>query len=231
VLKLASVNNIKKAFKKTGGKMGFMISKPENTGLNWEPVPQGVYASTCYAVVDLGTHINELYGNKQHKCWIAWEFPNELIEIETDGKKEEKPRIIAGFYTVSLHEKSNLRRVLESWRGRGFSDDELEGFDISKILDTSCLINVIHKPKANDATQVRATIGAIMPMTKDTPKLTRINPLTYFSFEDHGVNIPEEIPQGIKDMIMKSEEYKELTTNPEGEWKSAPGFIDDDECR
>ena len=183
--------------------MGFTAKDSGGSGGEWEPVPRGVYQAVCYAVVDLGTQFSQLYGVEQHKAWLAWELPTERIEI--DG--EDKPRVISKFYTVSLHEKSNLRQHLESWRGRSFSSKELEGFDISKLFGVNCQINVIHKE--NQKGKTRADIGSIMPLSKGMKKVDSEAEYIYFSLEEHGLDIPDNVPDGIRNMIMKSREWNE----------------------
>ena len=191
--------------------MGFTVKDSGGSG-DWEPVPRGVYQAVCYAVVDLGTQFSQMFGVEQHQCWVAWELPEERIEFEG----ENKPRVISKFYTVSLHEKSNLRQHLESWRGRAFNAKELEGFDISKLIGANCQINVIHKQKAKGG--VKADIGSIMPLSRGMQRKDSEAEYIYYSMEEHGLAIPENIPDGIKGMIMKSREYNE-TGQQNDEWR------------
>lgn len=206
-------------------------AKDTGSGNNWEVVPKGVHHGVCYALIDLGTQYSEIYNVSQHKCWIAWELPHERIDIETEeGDKENKARVISKFYTVSLHEKSNLRQHLESWRGRVFTKDELKGFDLSSILNVNCQINVIHKKKKNGDN--KAEIGAIMPLGKSQQKIKAENNLVYFSLEEHGLEIPENVPDGIKAMITKSSEYNQqgqMNDWPEPNYPDEPPIHNDDD--
>jgi hypothetical protein len=49
---------------------------------------------------------------------------------------------ISKSYTVSLHEKAGLRKDLAAWRGRDFTDEEAEAFDVSKLIGAYCMVNV-----------------------------------------------------------------------------------------
>jgi hypothetical protein len=158
---------------------------------------------------------------EQHKCWIAFQLPTERIEIEVEGERLDKPRVISKFFTVSLHEKSALRGFLESWRGRQFSPSELQGFDISNLIGANCQVNVIHKIKKNGSK--RADIGSVMPLSKGMKKYSIEGEKLYFSWEDHGYDIPDEIPDGIKQMIMRSREYNEL-----GQRNDSPNTVTND---
>ena len=201
--------------------MAFTAKNSGGSG-DWEPVPRGVYQAVCYAVVDLGHQFSQMFGVEQHKAWIAWELPTERIQFEG----EDKPRVISKFYTVSLHEKSNLRGDLESWRGRSFTPKELKGFDISKLIGANGQINVIHKE--NQKGQTRSDVGSIMPLSKGMKKYDSEAEYVYFSFEDHGTSMPENIPDGIKSMIMKSREWNE-TGQQNDDWRSdnAPPELQD----
>jgi len=185
-------------------------------GTDWEPIPSGVYHAVSCGVVDLGTQFNEMYGNEQHQAWLSWELPEERLQIEIDGEMEDKPAKISRFYTVSLGTKAWLRQHLESWRGREFTQAELDGFDISKLLGANCLLNVIHKK--NKKGETKAQISSIMPLSKNMQKRGIEGEKLYFSIEEHGLNIPESVPEGIKRIIMKSKECNE-TGQQNDEWR------------
>ena len=125
--------------------MGFVAS--DSGGGNFKRVPAGAYIGRCFSLVDLGTQLTTgQYGEKlQHKIRIAWELFGEdengqPLTIDVDGK--EMPMTISKGYTVSLHEKSSLRKDLAAWRGRDFTDEEAKAFDVSKLLGAYCMVNV-----------------------------------------------------------------------------------------
>jgi hypothetical protein len=45
-------------------------------------------------------------------------------------------------YTASLFEAATLRKDLESWRGKSFTEEELAGFDISNLIGCTAKIEV-----------------------------------------------------------------------------------------
>ena len=49
------------------------------------------------------------------------------------------------------------------------------------------------------------------------PKLDAESEFVYYSMEEHGLSIPDAVPDGIKAMIMKSKEYNE--TGQQDEWR------------
>lgn len=106
------------------------------------PAPEGVHDAVCVDVVDLGLVETTWQGHtkKTHKVRIAWEIDKEMPE----GKGRF---IVMGRYTFSMDKKSNLRKMLKSWRGRDFTKEEMEGFDLEKIISAPCQIVVTHNDK------------------------------------------------------------------------------------
>lgn len=129
-----------------------------SAGPKFTPAPAGTHAAVCCDVVDLGIVKVEYAGKakQQHKVNIVWQ-----IEEERD---DGKPFTVRKRYTVSLHEKSSLRKDLESWRGRAFTDEELRGFDLENLLSVPALLNVIHAPGRDGSTF--ANVSAIMKLPK-----------------------------------------------------------------
>lgn len=126
--------------------MGF-IAKDSGGGGDFKKVPPGVYVARCFSLIDMGTQISDgQYGAKeQHKIRIGFEVFGEddlgvPLTINMDGK--EMPLTISKTYTLSLHEKAGLRKDLAAWRGRDFTEEEAKGFDISKLLNVYCMLNV-----------------------------------------------------------------------------------------
>ena len=103
-------------------------------GEEFDVIPEAIHHAICYGVYDLGTHINPTFGKSEHKVLIQWELPGQRIDIEKEGKMVNLPRAISKRYTLSLHKKANLRKDLESWRGKSFTEQEEEAFDIIKLL-------------------------------------------------------------------------------------------------
>jgi hypothetical protein len=183
--------------------MGLTVKK---SGSFLDPVPEGLYQAVCYGLYDLGTQFQERFGKSVPKVLIAWELPSERILVEQDGVKKDLPRAISKQYTKSLHEKANLRKDLESWRGKAFTEDELEGFDMKKLLGANCMIQVIHKTKEG---KTFANVANIVSLPKTMDKSGCENPFRYFSFEDGDI-LPDNTPSWISDLIKASEEWATL---------------------
>ncbi len=167
----------------------------------------------AYALVDLGTHPNPVYGGEQHKVLISWELPDCRGDFEKDGQKVNMPRVASKRYTLSLSEKADLRKDLESWRGRKFTAAELAGFDLKAVLGTPCQLQIIEKT-AKDGRKI-SVVGAVMALPKGMtrPKQTE-TPLAFFSFEEAGEKpeLPQGLPEWVSKIVMASREWKESRT-------------------
>lgn len=131
-------------------------------GGDFTPVPQGPHPAICDMFVDLGLQetTGKFAGKVQHKVYFRWQIPSLRLSYEKDGQTFEGPMTIGGKYTLSLHEKAALRKLLQSWRGKAFSPDELKRFDVTTVVGKACLLSVSHAPR--DGGGVYANIDSVM---------------------------------------------------------------------
>jgi len=148
---------------------------------------------------------------KLHKVRVTWELPLETKVFNPE--KGEQPFSISKEYTLSMHEKSNLRKDLSSWRGRGFTDDEAKAFDITKLLGVACMVNVVHNQGQNGNTY--ANVMAISPLPKGTQCPAQVNKTFVFSFENFDQDAFNSLSDYLKERIVKTPEYKGRNERPE----------------
>lgn len=129
--------------------------------MEFETVEAGVYTALCYRVLDLGTQTTEFAGETKeaHQIMISWELFGENARM-SDGR----PFSVHKRYKLSLHEKASLRKDLEAWRGKKFTQDELNGFDVVNVIGTACTMQVMLSEDGKFA-----NVGTIMS-TKEMPK-------------------------------------------------------------
>lgn len=185
-------------------------------GADRELTPAGTHVATCIKFIHFG-HVKEInfHGQEQYmdKCRLAWELPNEMrVFDEAEGPK---PMMVSKDYTLSLGEKSNLRKDLESWRGQSFTPEELLGFDVETIVGKPCLINVIHAIAKSGSKYSK--IASITPLMKGTEAPAQINTSFIWNYDDKfDLNILENMHQWFQDKIKGSLEYKEhLNPDPD----------------
>jgi len=128
---------------------------------NFEPVPMGTHVARCITVVNLG--LQESKWGPKAKHYIGFEVPSVRVEWEKDKQKHEGPAIIGSTYTSSLSPKAILRQHLESWRGKAFTEAELEAFDLMNLLGVPCMLSVTHTVNGSN---VYANIASIMGLPK-----------------------------------------------------------------
>lgn len=186
---------------------------PEATqGGDFEPAPAGSHIAVCVRVIDLGTQEVTFQGQtkQQHKVSIAWELPDERRD---DGK----PFLITNRYTLSMHEKSTLRKHLESWRGRAFSHEEIGpggSFKPRNLLGVGCMLSIIHQER-NGRTYANISSVSKMPKNMQTPAAE--NPLIYFSLKPDEFNEDQlgALSERMQETITASPEYRRLM-DPDG---------------
>lgn len=126
---------------------------------NFEKAPTGNQQAVCAFIHDIGTQVGEYKGEPtvRHQVIISW----ELAETMTQGENAGKPFMVSKYYTLSLNEKATLRKDLESWRGKAFTEDELREFDLERLIGANCFLNIT-------ATESdKRKIAAIAPMPKN----------------------------------------------------------------
>lgn len=179
------------------------MSKWSDSGKEWEQPETGNQVARCIRVIELGTQEKEYQGQKSWKkqTLIVWELPNSLM---SEGEHAGKPFTISQFYTASLSEKANLRRDLQSWRGKEFTQEELDGFDQKRIIGQPCLLNLIEKEG-----KVRvSTVSAIVRGMTIPPQ---VNESFFYDIDDKESGNWDKLSDGIKALIMKSKEWQSPT--------------------
>lgn len=173
-----------------------MIVKSEGNS-EIKQLEPGVYTCIASAIIDLGIQESSMYGNKQRKAIIVWNIVGETVKIND----EEKPRVISKEYTMSLNEKSTLRRDLQAWRGKPFTVEELKGFDLANILNVPCQIQINQEEKNGKTYTVIAGIMSI-PKGMQVEKLE--NTYVFDTYEPASWIYYDLIPNWIKEKIKKS---------------------------
>jgi hypothetical protein len=185
----------------------------ESNGSNYQPLEAGTYAARCYSMVHIGTVTENVMGTdkQMNKVRISWEIPTELKEFKQG--EGEKPYVVSKEFTLSLHEKATLRKFLESWRGKNFTDEEAKKFDITKLLGIACMISVTHK--TNQAGKTYAEITSVSPVMKGFEVPAQINKSMELNYDNFNFEFFETLPDFIKIKMKESVEYKKMINNYE----------------
>lgn len=178
----------------------------EGGGGQFEQVPTGSHIARCYACIDLGTQPKS-FNNEVHmerQVSIAFELPTVKMEGKYDPKAKGRPMMASRKFKQSLHQKANLRKFLEGWRGRAFKPGEAEQFDPKKLPGLPCRVNVV---ESQDGT--RTFIDSIAPLGKGEKIPKQINPSVYFSLdpEEFDPAVFDKLSNSMKEKIAKSPEF------------------------
>lgn len=179
-------------------------------GSNYTPVPAGTYAARCFSMIHIGTVTETIMGEEKtlNKVRITWELPTETKVFKEENG--EQPYVVSKEFTLSMHEKATLRKFLESWRGKGFSEDEAKSFDISVLLGKGCMLSVIHKTSKSQKTY--AEISSVTSVPKGMTVPPQVNPNYEFNYDPFDEVKFNALPDFLKDKIKSSREYKISTS-------------------
>ena len=163
------------------------------------PVEAGVYMAVCIGFIDLGEQYSEKFKNYSCKGMYVWELPGETIEI--DG--EQKPRQLSKEFTISGSNKSNLRKFIESWNSKSYSDEEFMEFDVFEQIGKPCQLNVVL-----NETKEYANVDNLMPLPKGFPAPTTDTKPIMWDMDAWNDEVFAELPEWIQDKIKKSQQYQ-----------------------
>lgn len=195
------------------------------TSTEFKRVPAGSHIAVCNLIADCGMQPGSaLYPNPKRKLYVRFEIPTERVEYEKDGQTVEGPMTLGSFYTASMNEKATLRKHLESWRGRSFTDEEAAQFDVSAILGKACMLSVVHSESGGKTYANIASIGAV---PKGVPIPKSENPLLYYDKHSPAGDL-DKLPKWLQDKINGQIAGVVTTQEPEPMPKDAGAFEDDD---
>lgn len=177
-----------------------MIAK-NSGGVEIPKLEGGVYTAVSSAMIDIGLQTNEKFDKTQRKFMMVWTILNEQVEI--NGEMQD--RVISKEYTFSLHEKSTLRKDLQAWRGKAFTEEELNGFNLLNVLSKACQLQIILEEKNGNKYN---NIAGIMSLPKGT-EIKGVDDSYSFDFEEESTWVHyKDIPNWIREKIKKANNYE-----------------------
>lgn len=202
------------------------IKAPVGGSRDFKLLPAGAHFSCCVMVVDIGMQ-EGFNGKPQHKVYLKFEVPDERVEYTKDDVQHEGPMTIGTTYTLSMHEKANLRKDLENWRGASFTDIEAAEFDIGALVGKCCQVMVTHNKKGD---KTYANLTGIMGLAKEqkarAKDLRTENPLIVYSVSAPDIETYNSLPEWLREKIdgRIQSDAKETTREPA---TSTEGWDDD----
>jgi hypothetical protein len=135
----------------------------KNSNGDFTPAPEGLWPGVCVDVVDLGIvqPKNPAY-KPQHRIQLRW-----ILDAEPPLPTGQ-PHMAVRSFGLSLGEKSHLRPLLEAWRGKKFTEEELEGFDVERLIGVNCQVQILHNKYQG---KTYGNVQAVVPPAKGVPKM------------------------------------------------------------
>lgn len=191
-------------------------------GGDFKRAPSGSHIAICNLVADCGLQPgSQAFPQPKRKVYIRFEIPSERVEYEKDGQQVEGPLTIGSFYTASMNEKATLRKHLEGWRGKKFSDDEAATFDVSAIIGKACMLSVVESESGG---KVYSNIAGIGSLPKGIPVPQAENDLLLYD-QESGPKQYEMLPKWLKEKIDAQLTQSRPAAN---ESHAGSDFVDDD---
>lgn len=190
--------------------------KPQKSAGNFKPVPEGPHPAILYSLIDLGTQQGTYQGkpaNPKRKIAMRFELHGEDTKLE-DGR----PMSIGKTFTLSSSAKGNLRPFMEGWRGKAFTDDEFEAFDLQNMLSKPAIITVVEDGEYRVINGISRLIAGMQP-----PVMA--NKPVYLSLEpgEFDAAVFESLSDKVKDTIRQSPEYRIVTGQETAAFAQATG--------
>ena len=192
------------------------MKAPVKESKNIDPVPEDTHHSICIAVYDLGTSYHEGYvyqdkkipGGDRRDCVLIFEIPKQRFKFRKDDEEFDLPRTIPKKYNFSMSQNANLRRDMQTWRGRAFTDLEAADFEFRALLGANALLGIIHKSSKSQPDKKFAEIASITKLVEGMEKKRPETPVSFFCFDDSDANeFPNEMPEWVEKIIKESHEW------------------------
>jgi hypothetical protein len=106
-----------------------------------------------------------------------------------------------------MHEKAGLRKFLENWRGKTFTEDEAKRFDVSNLLGAPGMITVTHTVKEG---KTYSNIAAIAPVMKGMTCPDQFNSSKILSYDNFNFELFNELPKFLQDQMAATPEYGKI---------------------
>jgi len=193
---------------------------PKSDTTTFEVCPGGTYAATCCRVIDLGTQTTKYNGKpkSQRKVYLEW----QLTELDAEGL----PFYVGERYTLSSSEKATLRKHLEAWRGKRFTEDDFgdhEGaFDIRSVLGAPCLLSITQSERDG---KTYANIASLGRLPKEMRAPVLVADPVYFSLDEFDHEVFDSFSDRLKETIERSPEFEQVIAHTQAA-DTSPGFED-----
>lgn len=198
--------------------MSLKLKDAKSGGDFVRPEP-GTHPARCYAVIDLGTHTETTqFGIKTNrKIQISWELPEETHVF--DEKKGPQPFSVHKRYNFTMGAKATLQVDLESWRAKKFTPEDIENFEIKKLVGKPCVLS-LQESESNGKTYTN--VKSVSPPMKGQAVKPGVNKQVYYDVTMGQNDVFDSIPEFLQKYIATCEEW---SGSPDDDGKSDDNFL------
>lgn len=177
--------------------------KPQKSAGDFKQVPEGPHPAILYSLIDLGTQEGTYQGKPakpKRKIAMRFELHGEDTKMD-DGR----PMSIGKTFTLSSSSKGNLRPFMEGWRGKAFTDEEFEAFDLRNMLGKPAIVTIVEDGEYR-------VINGISRLIAGMTAPVQANPDTYLCLEEgeYDGTVFDKLSDKLKETIRQSPEWKAL---------------------
>ena len=178
---------------------------------DFEVPPEDNHGAFLVAIVDLGTQKVSYQGTVKElaQVYLCWELTN----CPMSGMKDVN-HVIGKAYTLSLHVKSGLYKMIHSWRGQPLAEGET--LDLHKLFGVPCLVNVTHSPGTEGRVFAKMADVSRVPKNMKVEKAKR--PTLFWEIETGDLSqldwLPWSFGSKISDLVQEAPEWKARQKNP-----------------
>lgn len=191
---------------------GQTMSAPVSTTTPRELIPSGVYTARCYSIIHYGNlpekNMKTGQDEVKDKIEITFELPTEMKVFNED--KGPQPLVKGIEVNYFMSEKANLRKLLQTWRGKNFTDEEAANFNILSLMGVLATINIAHKTSSTG--REYDYIASISPAMKGLTVPAQINPSRIFDVNNFTQEQFDALHDWQKKKVMTSKEYQDKFT-------------------
>jgi len=179
-------------------------------GTEFKNPPTGNHLARCYRITDYGSQVSKF--GTQRKILITWELHGEDDDGNPLCMDNGEPFAVSSYYTLSLSTGASLRTMLEQWRNRSFTIDELSGFDLKNILGQWCMVSVANDKGADG--KEYCNVKAVSPVPSAIKKSglpDGVNDIVLFSLDNFDKKVYDSLSEKTRAKIAQSPEYQRIT--------------------
>lgn len=142
--------------------------------------PAGQYVGQCVDTIDLGEKVSDYPGTPSYLAPVC------ALVFRTGERNDETGEYIdiAREFTVSMGDKSNLKKFLEQWRGKAYTKEQIEaGVPLDKLTGNHGLLTIAHRVSAKQRTyaNITACVGIPKQMADTVEKYSNYERADYWA--------------------------------------------------